>query len=215
MKWPFITRELIVVARGQLAAAVVFHIAVLAGFTAIWGLKLPMLTGRGIYDFVRTFEPALLTILLPWVAARCYAPDRGPALITLSALTARRPSAIVLNKIVAGAGVLALVVLTGVPPAIVAQKMSAIPLSIVVRDFGSFVAFALLASVVTTGWLLRTDNPITSWIGASATTAVVLVSTSSLQLTQLAQDLAIVFVGVACAAGLVAWSDRSFRYCDA
>lgn len=213
MKLPFLTRELIVVAQRRLAAALVLQIVLLAGVTLTWGLTAHDLTGRTIYEWVRVFQWGLLTTLMPWVAARCQAPDRGHALVVLSAHTARRPSSIVIAKIVSIAGVLALVAAAGVPPAIVAQQMSAVPASVVVRDLGSFVVLALLASTVTMGWLLATDDAIASWIGASVTIAVVLAVTSGSQLARLAQDVSTLLIAAAVAAALATWSDRSFQYC--
>ena len=213
MKWPFITRELTVAARRRLGAAVILYVVLLAAFTLIWGFTAPGLTGRSIYESLRVFEWGLLATLMPWVAARCAAPDRGRGLVLLSALTARRPSSIVVAKIVSLAGVLVVIAAAGVPPSILAQKMSALPASTVLRDFGSFVALAVLASAATMGWLLASGDEVTSWIGASATTAAVLTTTSGWQSAQVVRDMSTVFVAVAIVAAVAAWCDRSFRYC--
>ncbi|HUK37473.1 MAG TPA: hypothetical protein VLV86_26330 [Vicinamibacterales bacterium] len=212
MKWPFITRELIVAAQRRLAAAVALYILLLAGFTLTWGLTAPGLTGGTIYDALRMFEWGALTVLMPWVAARCHAPDRGQSLAILSTLTAHRPSSIVIAKIASLAGVLLVVVAAGMPPAVLAQKMSAQPLSTVFRDLGSFAGYAFLASAVTMAWLLASGDEVTSWIGAAATTAVVRTVTSNLPIAS--QVTAMIAIAGCVAAAAATWSDRSLQYCD-
>jgi hypothetical protein len=209
-----IARELIVVARRPaLAAAAALYIALLAGVTLIWGLKLPMLTGASFFSMLRVFHSGVLAALMPWVVARCLASDRGDGLVMLSTLAARRPSSIVLAKIVSLTGVLALVVLTGTPAVIIAGKMSALPTSAIARDVASSMSIAVLVSVVTIAWRLRTGDAIAAWIGGAVTTACVLAVAGRWTSTAAANDASIVAVAVAAAAAVAWWSDRAFQYC--
>jgi len=214
MTLPLLTRELIVVARRPgLMAGVVLYVGLLAGFTFMWGLTLPALTGGSFYEVLRVFHRGLFVTVMPWVVARCHAADCGDGLVMLSAVSARRPSSIVLAKILSLAGVLALVAIADVPAAIIAAKMSAVSASAVLRDLGSAVSLALLVSAVTTTWSVAGGNAMTSWIGGSATTAIVLAVASRWTSSQAAQDLSIVLVAIAVAAAAATWTDRAFQYC--
>jgi len=214
MTVPLLTRELIVVARRPvLTAAVVVYVGLLAAFTFIWGLKLPTLTGASFYDVLRTFNAGLFTIVMPWIVARCHAQDCGDGLVLLSAVSARRPSSIVLAKILSLAGVVVLVAIAGVPATIIAEKMSALSASAVLRDLGSALALAVLVSAVTTTWSVACGNAMTSWVGGSATTAVVLTAASRWASSRAAQDVSIVLVAMAVAAASATWTDRAFQYC--
>lgn len=215
MNSPFIARELTVVARrGALVSAVALYIALLAAFTLTWGFALPLLTGRTAYEALRVVQWAALTIVMPWIAARCCAADRGNELVMLSALAVRRPSAIVAAKIIAIAVVLVVVACAGLPSGIVAQQMSAVPVWVVLRDFGSSVTLALLASAVTMGWVIAVDDVVRAWAGASATMGTVVAAMSWMSVPQLARDVALIVVAAAFAGAVAAWSNRAFQYCD-
>ena len=214
MTMSMLTRELIVVSRrAALAGAIAVYVGVLAGFTLVWGLKLPVLTGAGFFEALRTFHWGLLAIVLPWVAARCQAQDYGDGLVRLSALVAQRPSAVVAAKILALAAVLALVAVAGIPAVIIAEKMSALPLSAGLHSLGSALAVALLVSAVTTAWIVGTGDAMLSWIGGTTTSAVVLAAAARWT-TPAVRELSIVLIAIAVAAALAAWSDRAFQYCN-
>lgn len=209
-----LARELIVVARRPaLAAALVLYVALLAGATLVWGLKLPLLTAASFFPTLRVFNWGLLAVLMPWVAARCHALDRGDSLVLLSTLAARRPSSVVSAKIVSMAGVLSLVAIAGDPALIIAAKMSAVPASTVIRDIGSSLSIALLASAVTITWTLRAGDAITSWIGGTATTAAALAVAGRWTSTAAAYDASILAVALSVTAAVAVWSDRAFQYC--
>jgi len=215
MSWPFVTRELTVVARRHvIIPASIFHVVMLTAFTLTWGLKLPILTGRSIYDILRLFQWALLTALLPWVAARCQAPDRGDAMVLLSTLAARRPSSIVVAKSLSLAGVLALIPAAGLPAAIVAQKMSAVPISAVVSDVAICCALAWLASAVSVAWSMAGTDAIVAWIAAAATIAIACGAIYRWSSAPFVQASAIAVVAVAVTTAVATWSDRAFQYCD-
>jgi len=209
-----VTRELVVVSRRTvLIVAVALYVVLLAVFTLVWGRKLPMLTGGSFYDVLRVYHGGLLALVLSWIVARCEAPDRGDGIVRLSALTARRPSSIVFAKILSLTGVLVLVVMAGVPATIVAAKMSAVPVAAMLRDAGAACSLALLVSAVTIAWTVCTDDVMTSWIGGAATTLVVIAAASRWTSAGSVFDLAVVLVGVTCAAAVATWSDRALQYC--
>jgi hypothetical protein len=209
-----ITRELIVVARRPvLVAAVALYVALLASFALIWGLKLPALTGASFFEILRVFHWGLLATLMPWVVARCHALDRGDRFVMLSALVARRPSSIVLAKVLSLAGVLALIAVAGAPAVIIAAKMSALPFSAVTRDLASALSVGLLSSAITIAWILRTGDALASWIGGTVTMAAVLTAAARLTPAPAARDLSMLVVAAAVTAAAATWSDRAFQYC--
>ena len=214
MNFPLAARELIVVARRQVLSIVIAtYAALLAAFTVVWGLKLPTLTGTAFYESFRNVQTGLLIILMAWVVVRSSALDRHDHMVRLSAMVARRPSSVVIAKMLSLCGVLALVVMAGVPAAIVASKMSAIPSSIVWRDIASALALALAASVVTTLWMLATGGPLSAWVGSAATIVAVLLGARWFVAGQLAQDVSVTAIVVVLAGVAAVWSDRVFRYC--
>lgn len=213
MTFPLLTRELLVSARRSvLVAAVGTYVALVAGFTLVWGLKLPMLTGVRFYEVFRVYHGGLLAIVMPWIAARCQAADRGDGIVTLSALTARRPSSILFAKILSLAGVLTLVAIAGAPATIVAAKMSAMPVSVVFRDLASACSLALLASAVTVAWAIGTSDVMATWIGGAATTLAVF-AVASWTSAPAVYDLSLAVVGLTVAAVVATWSDRALQYC--
>jgi len=214
MTLPLPTRELVVVARRSvLIAAVGMYVALVAGFTLVWGLKLPMLTGVRFYDVLRIYHGGLLAIVMPWIAARCQAADSGDRIVMLSALTSRRPSSILFAKILSLAGVLTLVVIAGAPATIVAAKMSAMPVSVVFRDLASACSLSLLASAVTVAWTVGASDVMVTWIGAAATTLAVFAAASRWTSAPAVHDLFVAVVGLTVAAAVATWSDRALQYC--
>jgi hypothetical protein len=207
-----ITRELIVVARRPvLVAAVALYVVLLAGFTLIWGLKLPVLTGASFFEILRVFHWGLLATLMPWVVARCHALDRGDRFVMLSALVARRPSSIVLAKVLSLAGVLALIAVAGAPAVIIAAKMSALPFSAVTRDLASALSIGLLSSAITIAWILRTGDELASWIGGTVTMAAC--DAPLIDAAAYARDRSMLVVAAAVTVAAATWSDRAFQYC--
>jgi hypothetical protein len=135
-------------------------------------------------------------------------------MVMLSTLAARRPSAIVAAKILSLAGILTLVAMAGLPAAIVAQKMSAVPISGVVRDLAVCCALALFASAVSVAWLMAGTDAIAAWIGAAATIAIACGAIYRWSSAPLVQASAIAVVAAAVTIAVAAWSDRAFQYCD-
>jgi hypothetical protein len=118
-----------------------------------------------------------------------------------------------LAKILSIAAVLALVAAAGMPVSILAQKMSAAAASTVLRDLGSFVSLALLASAITMMWVIAGNDAVTAWVGSSVTTATLMLVMSRWAGGQLARDVSMVVAAAACSTAIARWSDRAFQYC--
>ena len=172
-----VLRDALVAARKPaLASIAVLAAVLLALFPTAWGARgLPTLDGASLYDQQFCLEWILMLLLLPWTAARIIADERGDDLVILSTVTAIPPSRILLSRLLTTTAALMMVVSAALPIVISAQQMSAAPLSRTIADQLALIAFALPVSVVTIWWMQTTANRLAAWIGAAATTALLLV----------------------------------------
>jgi hypothetical protein len=207
-------RELIVIARRPaLTVVICVELGLLAGFVLLWNRGVPVLSGASLYKQQQLFQWALLTTLLPWAAVRCLAPDRGDSLVMACALTALRPSSIVIAKVVALVGVLALIVFAGFPAAILAQQMSAVPLSVALQDLISLFGLTVLVSAGTLTWVFAVRGRLSAWVGASGSIGLVLIVLSRWPPVGLPTGLVAALIGAALTVAIAMWSDGSLRYC--
>jgi len=206
-------RELIVIAGKPAWLTVIgLHVGLLAAFVIVWHRGVPVLSGANVYEQQRLFQVWLLAALLPWTATRCLAPEWGNGLVATCALTALRPSSVILAKIVALSAALTLVVLAGFPAVIVAQQMSAIPLSDPIRDQLSLLGVTPLVAAVTMAWVLAVGDRLVAWVGATVFTAVTLLALSHAPLAGVPVDLMSTLVGITLALSVASWSDRALLY---
>lgn len=208
-----VVRDLIVMGRRPaLAMVMCTYVALLAGFVFAWEDGLPMTGGSNLYEHVRLVQWGLLAVSLTWTAARCPPLDRGDDLVMASALTALRPSSIVAAKAIALFIALALVTVTGLPVAIIAQQIAGIPASHVLRDLASLLGLPLLVSAVTLSWTVVVSGRLAAWLGASGSVGVVLVLLWRWRPVGLGLGPVSALVGLTLVAVLASWSDRSPRY---
>lgn len=206
-------RELIVIGRRPaLVIAIVAYVALLAGFVLVWADGIPLPSGSNLYDQARTVQWGLLAVCLTWAAARCPAVDRGDRLVMVSALAAMRPAAVVAAKAAAQFAVLTLVALTALPVVIIAQQMAAVPAPRVLWDQLSLLGLPLLASAVTLAWTMAISGRLGAWLGACGSVGLVLVLLWYWRPAGLDLGLASALAGLAVAALLGAWSNRSAQY---
>jgi len=208
-----VARELAVIARRPaLTIALCAYVGLLVGFLLTWSQGVPLLPGATLYDQQRLVDWMLITVMLPWVAVRCTAPDGRDRLASTSALTALRPSSIVLGKIAGLTGVLALFVCAGLPAVFLAQQMSAVPAIDAARDTAALFGAAALIAASTVSWTLAVDGRLAAWIGATFSVGLVLWA-----LWQWAGPSTAGIGAALLAAALTLWtagaSDRSLRYC--
>jgi len=166
-----IWRELTVISRtGGYWMAMAVHIVLLAAVVLIWSDRIPVLDGTFL-DQAVAVQTAVLSIVLPWAAVRCGGTDHdgGPAL--LAATIATRPSRVVLAKCVGLSAALAAIVMSGLPLAILAQQVSALPRLRVPLDMLPLVALSSFAAAVSTATLLWPVNRLARWCVATAATA--------------------------------------------
>ena len=155
-----------------LLAAVMAHAATMAAFVLVWGpTGVPVLGGVNVFEQLGTIQWALLTVLLPWAGARLTA-ERGDGLVHLSAVTALRPSRVAAATLLSACAMLALVVAAALPVVILAQRMSAVPAWLVVRQQAPLIALAALVGAVTAVWMGFRISRLAAWVGATATTVL-------------------------------------------
>lgn len=209
-----VLRDALVAARKPaLTSMAVLGTLLLALFPAAWGTRgLPTLDGASLYDQQFRLEWILMLLLLPWTAARIIADERGDDLVILSAVTALSPSRILLSRLLTTTAVLMMVVAAALPIVISAQQMSAVPLSRALADQLALMAFALPASVVTVWWMQTTANRLLAWIGAAATTALLVVLGRGAVATMDRTSMVLAIGSLAAAAILLRRADVWWRY---
>ena len=204
-------RELtVVVRRPAFTVAICTYVLLLAGFVLVWGAFAPLFANP--YEQQRAVQWALLTALLPWTAARCMAPDRGVGLVLMCALTAQRPSTVIVGKLFALSGALFLIVVVGLPAAVIAQQMSAIPVSKVFGDAIAIAGLPLLVAALTIASTVLSSARLMGWLVAGASTACVVLVSWRLSPAGLPVGAACLVVGGAIATCVASWSNTSLRY---
>jgi hypothetical protein len=110
-------------------------------------------------------------------------------------------------------------VLTGFPATIVAQQISAVPLSHAFHDLMAPAGLAVLVSAATVGWALLVRDRLAAWMGSTGSILLVLVLSSRWPLASpfsgsASSGLAAALCGAAIAGALASWSDVALRYAD-
>jgi hypothetical protein len=170
-----IWRQLVAASRAPaLVVGGCVNAALLSGFVIVWGYTIPLLQLVSAYDQVRFAETVILSVVLPWVAARVITSGRGDSFVVSCALAAIAPSTAIASSVIALSIVLALVAVTGLPALVVAQQVFAIPFSTTVRDLIGFGALAVLAAATTVACTMLVSGRLASWLCAWAATAAFL-----------------------------------------
>ena len=209
-----VLREALVAARRPaLVSAAVVSATLLALFPVMWGVRgIPTFGGISLYDQQFRLEWILALVLLPWTAARVIATERGDDLVGLSALTAVQPSRLLLARLVAATIALVAVIAGALPVVISAQQMSAVVASRLVVDQLALLAFALPAATITVWWMQMTTDRLLGWLGAAATTLVV-VALARLSVATMNQTaVALMTISIVAAAILITRADVRWRY---
>ncbi|HMJ83742.1 MAG TPA: hypothetical protein VK504_11270 [Vicinamibacterales bacterium] len=209
-----VLREALVAARRPaLVSAAIVSATLLALFPVAWGARgIPTFGGISLYDQQFRLEWILALVLLPWTAARVIATERGDDLVGLSALTAVQPSRLLLARLVAATIALVAVIAGALPVVISAQQMSAVVASRLVVDQLALLAFALPAATITVWWMQMTTDRLLGWLGASATTLVVVALTRLSVATMNQAAVALMTISIVAAAILITRADVWWRY---
>jgi len=209
-----VLREALVAARRPaLVGAAIVGAALLALFPIAWGVRgIPTLGGISLYDQQFRLEWILALVLLPWTAARVMATERADDFVGLSALTAIQPSRLLLARLLATAIALVAVIAGALPVVISAQQMSAVAASRLVADQVALLTFALPAAIITVWWMQLTTDRLLGWLGAAATTVIVVTLARLSVATMNQAAIALATISVGAAAILLAKTDVWWRY---
>jgi hypothetical protein len=209
-----VLREALVAARRPaLVGAAIVAAALLTLFPMMWGVRgIPTLGGISLYDQQFRLEWILALVLLPWTAARVMAIERGDDFVGLSALTAIQPSRLLLARLLATAIALVAVIAGALPVVISAQQMSAVAASRLVADQLALLTFALPAATITAWWMQLTTDRLLGWLGAAATTLIVVTLARLSVATMNQAAIALATISVGAAAILLARADVWWRY---
>jgi len=209
-----VLREALVAARRPaLVGAAIVGAALLALFPIAWGVRgIPTLGGISLYDQQFRLEWILALVLLPWTAARVMATERADDFVGLSALTAIQPSRLLLARLLATAIALVAVIAGALPVVISAQQMSAVAASRLVADQVALLTFALPAAIITVWWMQLTTDRLLGWLGAAATTVIVVTLARLSVATMNQAAIALATISVAAAVILLAKADVWWRY---
>ena len=209
-----VLREALVAARRPaLVGAAIVGAALLALFPLAWGVRgIPTLGGISLYDQQFRLEWILALVLLPWTAARVMATERADDFVGLSALTAIQPSRLLLARLLATAIALVAVIAGALPVVISAQQMSAVAASRLVADQVALLTFSLPAAIITVWWMQLTTDRLLAWLGAAATTVIVVTLARLSVATMNQAAIALATISVGAAAILLAKADVWWRY---
>ena len=209
-----VLREALVAARRPaLVGAAIAGAALLALFPLAWGVRgIPTLGGISLYDQQFRLEWILALVLLPWTAARVMATERADDFVGLSALTAIQPSRLLLARLLATAIALVAVIAGALPVVISAQQMSAVAASRLVADQVALLTFSLPAAIITVWWMQLTTDRLLGWLGAAATTVIVVTLARLSVATMNQAAIALATISVAAAVILLAKADVWWRY---
>jgi len=209
-----VLREALVAARRPaLVGAAIVGAALLALFPIAWGVRgIPTLGGISLYDQQFRLEWILALVLLPWTAARVMATERADDFVGLSALTAIQPSRLLLARLLATAIALVAVIAGALPVVISAQQMSAVAASRLVADQVALLTFSLPAAIITVWWMQLTTDRLLAWLGAAATTVIVVTLARLSVATMNQAAVALMMLSIVAAAILIARADVWWRY---
>lgn len=208
-------RELDVVARRPaFILSICAHVMILTAFVLAWsgGPEVPVLGGRVFYQQVRFVQAVLLTIMLPWIAARSVADERGDDVVLLAALTAVRPSRLMLARICAVLVALSSVVVSGLPVAVIASRMSGVPISRMFGDQAAIMALVLIACATSLGWRHVCRGRLAGWAIAGISTGALVVAARLALPSFAATACALATIGGVTLLVITVRSDRSLRY---
>jgi hypothetical protein len=189
-------------------AAMGAQIVLFSLYLLVWGDGLPLVGARPVLDQFATAQWIVLGVMLPWTAARSGAAWRRDDIAQLSALGAVRPSSIVSASVMALAVLLAATAAVGLPFAVLAQQISALPVTELWRTQLPLYALSLCAAALTAACMLVVANRIFAWAAATALTLVAAIAVPQ----GLAGTAVLAAFGAATAAMLVSGADRRFWY---
>ena len=163
-------RELSLIGRTRAFwAAAGAYVVLLFMFVLVWGDGLPLANARSNWQQFNTAQSAVLSVLLPWTAARCGALRRRD-LVMLSVATATAPSVLLLARWIATSCALFALGLTALPATLLVQQIGSAPLTSIGSSMATCAGLAAFAAAITTGCVVVCKQPLNGWVAATTIT---------------------------------------------
>jgi hypothetical protein len=207
MRW-LIWRELAVAARTPaLWGGLCGHVVVLFAFVIVWGDGVPVFASQPVFEQFLFVQSVVLTLVLPWIAARCLGEDTRH-LPVLAVLTAASPSRLVAAKCVSATVVLCVVVASALPAAALALQISAFPITRLLLTVPAFAATCGFIAAVTVACMLTSGSRLAGWLLATAMTVIGLYGGPR----GIFSSAMLAILALAVAASIARWADTKWRY---
>ena len=160
-------RELVSIGRAPgFWAATIGYTFLLFMIVLVWGHGLPV-TGAGTnWQQFNAAQSAILSVLLPWTAARC-GPVRRTDLVMLSLVTAAPPSRLLMARWLAVSAALIGLTLAALPTTLLMQEIAAIPPMSIAASFAGTAALCALVAAVTNACVAIFDGALSGWLAAT------------------------------------------------
>ena len=205
-----IWRELAVITRtGAWWVSVAVQALLLSAFIVIWGDGVPVWTGT-VFEQFTVIQLAFLAIAMPWMASRVVQDDVN-RLALLAFVTVEKPFRLIAARAIALAIALAAYVLTALPLALTAMRISSLsPWSLVESLLWPLALCGLVGAMVTALTGLTATGRLAGWLIVSATTLVVVAAAP-----RGGTGLLVLFVATATMIGMAAMrANRRLRYVE-
>jgi hypothetical protein len=196
-----------------IATALWTHVVWLALFVGIWGrgAGLPLLSGT-LYEQTLAVQWMLLAFLLPWVAARTIAIERGDAIVWTSSLVGLPPSRILVARIVTQSAALALVVAAGFPLIVIAQRMSDTSSARQLVDQTVVLACGFVVATLVTALQMVLASRVAVWLVATLATVALVWTFETREVSMPLLAFVLAMAGLAGAVLVAVRGDSRLRY---
>ena len=202
-------RALLAAARTPaLWAAMGAQVVLFSLYLLVWGDGLPLVGARPTLEQFATLQWIVLGLALPWTAARSGVVRGRDDVARLAVLGAVPPSSIVAAGVAALAVLLLALAAVGLPFAMLAQQISAVPATELWRTQLPLYALALCAAPITVACMLVAANRLAAWTAATALTLAVV----ALVPRGLGGGVVLAALGAIVVSALVSGADRRFWY---
>ena len=189
-------------------AAMGAQVVLLSLYLLVWGDGLPLVGARPALEQFATLQRIFLGVALPWAAARSGVLRGRDDVTRLAVLGAVPPSSIVAAGVAALSVLLLALAAVGLPFAMLAQQISAVPATDLWRSQLPLYALSLCAAPITAACMLVAASRFAAWAASTALTlgAVALVPQGP------AGGVMLAALGALVVAALVGSADRRFWY---
>jgi hypothetical protein len=168
-----VVRQLILASRSPaLGAACAFHAAVIGAFAIVWRSGMPSLPGD-VYEQQQLIQLAILSVLLPWAAARGLSAQTAHDVSATAAMAAVAPSRSAAAGLIATFVALLVIALAGAAPVVLAQQIAGIPPTEMLLRLVPLTGLAAVAAASSFLIASEGNRSLRTWMTAAALTTCV------------------------------------------